>query len=96
MYTPLGEYVLLKLDQDDEQTTASGLVVARMTQDALSRGEVIAIGDGAISEHTGTRLPMEVSVGDRVVFHAYAGAEVTLGNEKHKLIRQSDLVAKEN
>lgn len=94
-YTPLGEFVLVKVDDTNEQQTASGLIVTRTTNDAVTYGDVVAVGDGALSEHTGSRLPMDIEIGDRVLFPTYLGTEVTIDSARHKLLRQSELLAKE-
>lgn len=94
--TPLGDHVLVKI-RDEEEQRDSGLVVVKLSNgnEALSNGTIVAVGDGKVSEYTSTRLPMEVRSGEVVFFHSYAGAEILIGGEKHKLLRQGDLVAKD-
>lgn len=93
--TPLGDHVLVKLEEETEKKVGS-LYVAQMTNDPLTRAQVVAVGDGEISQYTGSRTPLDVKAGEWVWFHTYAGAEVLIGGEKHKLLRQSDLVAKDD
>ncbi len=88
---PLGDKVVVKR-QEAETTTSGGIVLPDSAQDKPQRGEVIAIGDGHVKSD-GTKLPLTVKEGDRVLFSAYGGDEIKLGNEEYLLLRESDILA---
>jgi chaperonin GroES len=80
---------------EPEDTTASGIILPETAKSRPERGEVLAVGPGRTSEE-GSRLPIEVEVGDTVLFARYAGTEVELGADgKYLVLRESDLLAKE-
>lgn len=88
---PLGDRVVLKR-AEPETTTSGGIVLPDTAQDRPQRGEVMAVGDG----HTlkdGTRAPLTVKEGDRVIFNSFAGEEVSVGDEELLLLRESDILA---
>ena len=74
MLKPLGDRVLVKPDAA-EQKTASGLYIASNAQEKPQRGEIIAVGAGKVGEN-GERLPMDVKVGDVVIYGKFGGNEV--------------------
>ena len=88
---PLGDKVVLKR-AESESTTAGGIVLPDSARDKPQRGEVIAIGDGHV-RNDGTRVPLTVKEGDRVIFSSYAGDEIEVGDEKYLLLRESDILA---
>jgi len=86
---PLGDYVLLKPIR--ETHTASGLVIPDTIKDRKSdRGEVISVGPGKVQED-GTRSPMEVKAGDRVIFSKYASDEIEVDGEELLIIQMHDV-----
>jgi len=88
---PLGDKVVLKR-QEAEATTAGGIVLPDSAQDRPQRGEVVAIGDGHTKDD-GSKLPLTVKEGDRVIFSSYAGDEIKIGDEEFLLLRESDILA---
>lgn len=88
---PLGDKVVVKR-QEAETTTSGGIVLPDSAQDKPQRGEVIAIGDGHVKSD-GTKLPLTVKEGDRVLFSAYGGEEIKLGDDDFLLLRESDILA---
>ena len=88
---PLGDRVVLKR-ADAEMTTAGGIVLPDSAQDKPQKGEVVAIGDGHVKDD-GTRVPLTVKEGDRVIFSSYAGEEITVGDDEFLLLRESDILA---
>ncbi len=88
---PLGDKVVVKR-QEAETTTSGGIVLPDSAQDKPQRGEVIAIGDGHVKSD-GTKIPLTVKEGDRVLFSAYGGDEIKLGDEDFLLLRESDILA---
>jgi chaperonin GroES len=71
---PLGDRIVVRPKDDDEQRTASGLVIPDTAKEKPQLGEVLAVGPGEYKD--GERVPMDVSVGDLVVYSKYGGTEV--------------------
>ncbi len=88
---PLGDKVVVRR-QEAETTTSGGIVLPDSAQDKPQRGEVIAIGDGHVKSD-GTKIPLTVKEGDRVLFSAYGGDEIKLGDDEFLLLRESDILA---
>lgn len=88
---PLGDKVVLKR-QEAEATTAGGIVLPDSAKDKPQKGEVVAVGDGHVKDD-GTKVPLTVKEGDRVIFSSYAGDEITVGDEEFLLLRESDILA---
>lgn len=88
---PLGDKVVLKR-QEAESTTAGGIVLPDSAKDKPQRGEVVAIGDGHTKDD-GSKVPLTVKEGDRVIFNSYAGDEVKIGDSELLLIREGDILA---
>jgi chaperonin GroES len=88
---PLGDRVVLKRKAPEERT-AGGIVLPDAAQDRPQQGEVVSIGEGHI-RNDGTRVPLSVKEGDRVIFSSYAGEEITVGDEEYLLLRESDILA---
>lgn len=88
---PLGDKVVLKR-QEAEDVTAGGIVLPDSAKDKPQRGEVLAIGEGHIKDD-GSRVPLTVKEGDRVIFSSYAGDEIKVGDEEYLLLRESDILA---
>ncbi len=91
MLKPLGDRVLVKPDAA-EQKTASGLYIASNAQEKPQRGEIIAVGAGKVGEN-GERLPMDVHVGDVVIYGKFGGNEVKVDGEDFLLMRADDIYA---
>ena len=91
MLKPLGDRVLVKPDAA-EQKTASGLYIASNAQEKPQRGEIIAVGAGKVGEN-GDRLPMDVHVGDVVIYGKFGGNEVKVDGETYLLMRADDIYA---
>ena len=91
MIKPLGERIVVKVKEKD-MTTASGIVLPDTAKEKPQEGEVVAIGGGKILE-SGKVAPMEVKVGDRVLFAKYSGNEVKVDDVDYLIIRQSDILA---
>jgi chaperonin GroES len=90
--TPLGDRVLIKL-KEKEEVTASGIVLPdTVDKKEKAEGEVIAVGPGKMLE-SGSRSPMEVSVGDMVLFEKLGGEEIEIEGVDHKIISADKIVA---
>ena len=88
---PLGDRVLVKPEKA-EQKTASGLYISSGAQEKPQRGEVIAVGAGKLDDK-GERIPVDVKVGDVVIYGKYGGNEVKTDGEEYLLMRDSDIYA---
>ena len=88
---PLGDRVLVKPEKA-EQKTASGLYISSGAQEKPQRGEVIAVGAGKLDDK-GERIPVDVKVGDVVIYGKYGGNEVKIDGEEYLLMRNSDIYA---
>ncbi len=88
---PIGDRVVLKR-ADAESTTAGGIVLPDSAQDKPQRGSIVAVGDGHRRDD-GTKVPLTVKEGDKVIFSSYAGDEFPLGDETYLLLRESDILA---
>ncbi|AEB06406.1 Chaperonin Cpn10 [Coriobacterium glomerans PW2] len=88
---PLGDRVLVKPDEA-EHKTKSGLYIASNAQEKPQRGEVVAVGAGKLSD-SGDRLPIDVHVGDTVIYGKFGGNEVKVNGEDYLLMRADDIYA---
>ena len=88
---PLGDKVVLRREES-ESKTSGGIVLPDTARDKPQRGEVVAVGDGHVKKD-GTRVPLTVREGDRVIFSSYAGDEIRVGDEEYLLLRESDILA---
>lgn len=87
---PLHDRVLIKR-LEEEQKTAGGIVIPDTAKEKPSRGEVIAIGKGKLLE-SGDIRPLDVKVGDKVLFGKYAGTEVKAGDQEYLVMREDDIM----
>ena len=90
---PLGVRVVVK-PIEEEQTTASGIVLPDTTaKEKPEKGEVLAVGDGELRDD-GTRRSLDVSAGDKVLFSKYGGNEVVVDGEDLLVLKESEILAK--
>ncbi|HZA25499.1 MAG TPA: co-chaperone GroES [Dehalococcoidia bacterium] len=89
---PLGDRIVI-MPLEGEQTTKGGIYLPDTAKEKPQEGEVIAVGPGRVSD-AGTRIPMELAVGDRVVYSKYAGMEYKDGDEEYLVLRESNILAK--
>ncbi|MCD8104192.1 MAG: co-chaperone GroES [Lachnospiraceae bacterium] len=87
---PLGDRVVLK-QQEAEEKTKSGIILASKSQEKPQEGEVVAVGPGGLVD--GKEVKMTVKAGDKVIYSKYAGNEVKLGEEEYVIVKQSDILA---
>jgi len=78
---------------DAEQTTASGLVIPDTAKEKPQEGEVIAVGPGRFNEDGDERIPMDISVGDKVIYSKYGGTEVKYAGEEYLILSGRDVLA---
>lgn len=88
---PLHDRVIVRR-MEEETTTAGGIVIPDNAAEKPSRGEILAAGDGKISD-AGTTRPLSVKVGDKVLFGKFAGTEVKVDGEELLVMREDDIVA---
>ena len=89
---PLGDRLIVK-PIEEEETTASGIVLPETAKEKPQKGKVVAAGDGAINED-GSRRPLDVVEGDVVLYSKYGGTEVTVEGDELLVLRESDVLAK--
>jgi chaperonin GroES len=90
---PLGDRLIVRA-VEEEETTASGLVLPDTAKEKPQKGEVLAVGEGNRNENTGERVPLDVSEGDVVLYSKYGGTEVKVDGEDLLVLRESDVLAK--
>ena len=91
---PLGDRIVVKPQEEDESRTASGLVIPDTAKEKPQQGEVLAVGPGKRSDTTGELIPVDVSVGDTVVYSKYGGTEITVEGEDLLILNARDVLAK--
>ena len=89
---PLEDRIVVK-PLDAEQTTASGLVIPDTAKEKPQEGEVVAVGPGRFNEDGDERIPMDISVGDKVIYSKYGGTEVKYGGEEYLILSARDVLA---
>ena len=89
---PLGDRLILRA-VEEEETTASGIVLPDTAKEKPQKGEVLAVGDGA-RDDDGERIPLDVATGDVVLYSKYGGTEVKVDGEDLLVLRESDVLAK--
>ncbi|AEG16412.1 MULTISPECIES: co-chaperone GroES [Desulfofundulus] len=87
---PLGERVVVK-PLPSEEKTKGGIVLPETAKEKPQEGEVVAVGPGRLLEN-GTRVPIDLKVGDRVLFSKYAGNEVKIDDEEYLIMREADIL----
>jgi len=88
--SPLADRVVVRSLESNEQTRG-GLFIPDTAKEKPQEGEILAVGPGRFDD--GKRVPMEVKVGDKVLFGKYSGTEVTIDNEQLLILRESDVLA---
>ncbi len=89
---PLDDRIVVR-PSEAEQTTASGLVIPDTAKEKPQQGEVLAVGPGRRSEHSGELIPLDVKVGDTVVYSKYGGTEITVDGEDLLILTSRDVLA---
>jgi chaperonin GroES len=88
---PLGDRVIVKAVEQDE-VTASGIVLPDTAKEKPQRGIVLAVGEGRVVD--GERVPLEVSDGDEIIYSKYGGTEVRLEGEDVLILNENDILAR--
>ena len=92
-FKPLGDRVLVR-PVEEEETTASGIVLPDTAKEKPQKGQVLAVGDGKWDEDGDKRIPLDVSKGDEVLYSKYGGTEVQVEGDDLLVLRESDVLAK--
>jgi chaperonin GroES len=90
---PLGDRLIVKAIEEEE-TTASGIVLPDTAKEKPQKGKVVAVGDGAWDEDGEKRIPLDVAEGDEVLYSKYGGTEVKVDGDELLVLRESDVLAK--
>jgi chaperonin GroES len=90
---PLGDRLIVRAIEEEE-TTASGIVLPDTAKEKPQKGKVIAAGDGKVNEDTGKRTPLDVKEGDEVLYSKYGGTEIKVDGEDLLVLRENDVLAK--
>ena len=88
-FRPLQDRVLVRR-LDDDTKTAGGIIIPDTAQEKPTEGEVLSVGPGARDEH-GALVPLDVTVGDRILFGKWSGTEVTIDGEELVIMKESDI-----
>ena len=88
---PLGDRVIVQ-PVEEEETTASGIVLPDTAKEKPQKGKVLAVGDGKVED--GNRIPLDVSEGDEVLYSKYGGTDIVVDGEDLLVLRESDVLAK--
>lgn len=91
MIRPLGDRVIIEL-VEEEQTTASGIVLPESAKEKPQEGRVVAVGSGQVT-NSGERVALEVSEGDRIIFSKFAGTELKQDGKEYLILRENDILA---
>ncbi|HEX6054499.1 MAG TPA: co-chaperone GroES [Intrasporangium sp.] len=89
---PLEDRIVVK-SLEAEQTTASGIVIPDTAKEKPQEGEVLAVGPGRWNEDGDQRVPLDVKVGDKVIYSKYGGTEVKYGGEEYLILSARDVLA---
>ena len=89
---PLEDRILVQ-PLDAEQTTASGLVIPDTAKEKPQEGKVLAVGPGRFDDAGAQRIPLDVQVGDTVIYSKYGGTEVKYNGEEYLLLSARDILA---
>jgi chaperonin GroES len=88
---PLQDRVIVKR-VEEEETTKGGIIIPDTAKEKPIEGEVVAVGNGKVLEN-GKKQPLEVKVGDKILFGKYAGTDIKIDGEEHLIMREDDIIA---
>ena len=90
---PLGDRLIVKA-VEEEETTASGIVLPDTAKEKPQKGKVLAVGDGKWDEDGEKRIPLDVAEGDEVLYSKYGGTDIIIDGDDLLVLRESDVLAK--
>lgn len=88
---PLHDRIIVKRLEEEEKTKG-GIIIPDTAKEKPFEGRVIAVGDGRIKDD-GTKIPMELKKGDRILFSKYAGTDIKIDGEDHLIMKEDDVLA---
>ncbi len=88
---PLADRVVVKAAEAEEKTSG-GIILPDTAKEKPQEGTIVAAGPGKVSDN-GTKVPMEVKTGDKILYGKYSGTEITIDGEEHLIMRESDILA---
>jgi len=92
-FKPVGNRVVVEPQESDEQVSSGGIYIPDTAKEKPQEGKVVAVGPGKLTDD-GKRIPMEVSVGDTVVYSKYGGTEYKEGEIEYLVLREDDILFK--
>ena len=93
-FKPLGNRIVVEPIDSDDQMSAGGIYIPDTAKEKPQEGTVVAAGPGRLADDGSTRVPMEVVVGDKVVYSKYAGTEYKEGDTEYLVLREDDVLFK--
>jgi chaperonin GroES len=87
---PLNDRLIVKR-VEEEQQTAGGIIIPDTAKEKPQEGKVVAVGPGK-RDDDGKRMPLDVKVGDRILFSKYAGTDIKIDGEEHVFMREDDVL----
>jgi chaperonin GroES len=90
---PLGDRLIVQAIEEEE-TTASGIVLPDTAKEKPQRAKVLAVGEGRFDDDGEKRIPVDVAEGDEVLYSKYGGTEISVDGEDLLVLRESDVLAK--
>ncbi|NLW71152.1 MAG: co-chaperone GroES [Eubacteriaceae bacterium] len=87
---PLGDRVVLKVKESEEKTKG-GIILTDTSKEKPMQATVVAVGTGEVVD--GKKIPLDVKVGDNVIYSKYSGTEITIDGEELLIVRQNDILA---
>ena len=91
---PLEDRIVVR-PEEAQETTVSGLVIPDTAKEKPQQGEVLAIGPGRRAENSGELIPIDLAIGDTVVYSKYGGTEITVDGEDLLILSSRDVLAKQ-
>ena len=88
---PLEDRVVIKRDEENDRTSG-GIVLPDSARGKINRGKVVAVGDGKLTDE-GKRVPLQVKLGDQVLFGKFGGDEIEFDEQEYLLIREGEILA---
>ncbi len=92
-FKPLGNRIVIEPSEDDEQMSSGGIYIPDTAKEKPQEGKVVAAGPGRMTDD-GNRIPMELAVGDVVIYSKYAGTEYKEGDTEYLVLREDDILFK--
>jgi chaperonin GroES len=89
---PLGDRIIIEPSEDDDATSAGGIIIPDTAKEKPQKGKVVAAGSGRINDD-GKTIPLSVKNGDEVVYSKYAGTEYSESGKEYLIVRESDILA---